>query len=156
MPLSGLLRVKHIKLDKAEREARLQQVRLQQAEQAHRQGVEAMNDYRDWRLNEEALLYLRLQDALLDRKALEQWRQQVAAMREKDSALEQAADEQRRALEKQQGLLGECQQHLLHAQRQAEKFNQLQQEAFALQRQANEAKEAAELDEFRCRTCETP
>jgi len=155
MPLSPLLRVKYIKLDKAEREARLQMTRLQQAQRALQQGVEAMNDYRDWRLNEEALLYLRHQDSLLDRKALAQWRQQVTTMREKDSTLEQETEDQRRALEQQQERVLQSQQQLLNAQQQAEKFIQLQKEAFALQLQVNENKEAAELEEFRNCTSES-
>ncbi|MDF9618800.1 YscO family type III secretion system apparatus protein [Pseudomonas entomophila] len=155
MPLTTLVRVKHIRLDKAEREARVQLECLQRAEQAHHQSVEAVNDYRDWRLNEEALLYLRHQDSLVSRKLLEQWQRQVAVMREKETGLEQAVDEHRRTLQKQQAIVRQCQEQLKNAQQQAEKFNQLQQEAFALQRLADETKEAAELDEFRYCTSET-
>lgn len=155
MPLTTLVRVKHIKLDRAEREARLQLDCLQRAEQAYHQSVEAVNDFRDWRLNEEALLYLRHQDSLLSRKLLEQWQRQVALMREKQTALEEEIDEHRRTLQKQQALVRQYQEQLKSAQQQAEKFNQLQQEALALQGLAEETNEAAELDEFRYCTSET-
>ncbi|MNJ17682.1 Yop protein translocation protein O [compost metagenome] len=155
MPLTTLVRIKHFKLDKAERDTHQQLARLHSAKLDHRQCLESLHNYRDWRLNEEALLFLRHQDALLSRKTLEQWQRQVALMREKEAGLEQAVDESLRAVDKQQEQLRQSQQQLASAQQQAEKINQLQQQAFAEQQRLDEHKEALELEEFSCQGIQT-
>ncbi|MDD0976392.1 type III secretion system stalk subunit SctO [Pseudomonas fontis] len=148
MPLSTLVRIKLFKLDKAERDTRQQLAQLRSIETVYQQSIESLQRYRDWRLGEEATLLACHQGQVLERKTLAQWQRQVAAMRAAEACLVETLDEQTRLLDEQLARLRRSQQQLASARQQAEKFNQLQQQAFAEQRSLLEHKEALELEAF--------
>lgn len=148
MPLSTLVRIKLMKLDKAERDTRQQLAQLRSIETVYQQSVESLQRYRDWRLAEEATLLACHQGQVLERKTLAQWQRQVAAMRAAEACLDETLDEQTRLLDEQLARLRRSQQQLASARQQAEKFNQLQLQAFAEQRSLLEHKEALELEAF--------
>ncbi|MFO6381389.1 type III secretion system central stalk protein PscO, partial [Pseudomonas aeruginosa] len=77
MSLALLLRVRRLRLDRAERAQGRQLLRVRAAAQEHTERQAAQRDYRDWRLAEEQRLFLACQAAMLDRRRLEAWQQQV-------------------------------------------------------------------------------
>lgn len=99
MSLALLLRVRRLRLDRAERAQGRQLLRVRAAAQEHTERQAAQRDYRDWRLAEEQRLFLACQAAMLDRRRLEAWQQQVGLLREKEAGLEQDCAETAQRLE---------------------------------------------------------
>ncbi|MGU1390791.1 type III secretion system central stalk protein PscO [Pseudomonas aeruginosa] len=148
MSLALLLRVRRLRLDRAERAQGRQLLRVRAAAQEHTERQAAQRDYRDWRLAEEQRLFLACQAAMLDRRRLEAWQQQVELLREKEAGLEQDCAETAQRLEGERERLRQCRRELLERQRQLEKFAELERHVDAERQGLRERSEEGELEEF--------
>ena len=148
MSLALLLRVRRLRLDRAERAQGRQLLRVRAAAQEHTERQAAQRDYRDWRLAEEQRLFLACQAAMLDRRRLEAWQQQVGLLREKEAGLEQDCAETAQRLEGERERLRQCRRELLERQRQLEKFAELERHVDAERQGLRERSEEGDLEEF--------
>ncbi len=147
MSLALLLRVRRLRLDRAERAQGRQLLRVRAAAQEHTERQAAQRDYRDWRLAEEQRLFLACQAAMLDRRRLEAWQQQVGLLRERSrpgTGLRRGRAAPRRERER----LRQCRRELLERQRQLEKFAELERHVDAERQGLRERSEEGELEEF--------
>jgi Arc/MetJ family transcription regulator len=149
MPLKTLVRIKAFKLDRAERNMRRSEASLQAAHHAHSLSVTLHQQYRQWRKEEESRLFNLCKKQVLNRKSLEQWQQKVTLIRVKDARLEEDIAQCVRAVSEEREHLQLNLRHLVEAQHQVEKINQLNQNALAEEQMLFELKEELELDEFR-------
>ncbi|MCC8457752.1 type III secretion protein [Photorhabdus aegyptia] len=146
--IGRLQRIKALRVERAEKHFSLQQMKLQTARQNHQQALQTLQDYGQWRIEEEQRLFALCQGKPIDRKGLERWQQQVALLRENEAQLEKQAAEMKEKVELELRQLQECQRVLHHARQQQEKFNELgrqQQEAIRAQ---GEYQEELEQEEF--------
>ena len=148
MPLKTLVRIKKLKLDRAELNVRKHESSVQAANHAHTASVERHQQYTLWRHDEESRLFNQCKAQLLNRRRLEQWQQKVASLREKEAQLEQDIAQCAQAQAQAREQLLQSQKQLWEAQRQVEKFNQLNQRTLEQERLWAEFKEEQELDEF--------
>ncbi|OCA56280.1 type III secretion protein [Photorhabdus namnaonensis] len=148
--ISRLQRIKALRVERAEKHFSLQQMKLQTARQNHQQALQTLQDYGQWRIEEEQQLFALCQGKPIDRKGLERWQQQIALLRENEAQLEKQLAEMKEKTELELRQLQECQRVLHHARQQQEKFNELgrqQQEAIRAQ---GEYQEELEQEEFHC------
>ncbi|WP_387689630.1 type III secretion protein [Photorhabdus sp. RM71S] len=146
--IGRLQRIKTLRVERAEKHFSLQQMKLQTARQHHQQALQTLQDYCQWRIEEEQRLFELCQGQPIDRKGLERWQQQIALLRENEAQLEKQMAEMTEKVELELRQLKECQRVLHHARQQQEKFNELgrqQQEAIRAQ---GEYQEELEQEEF--------
>ncbi|MDF5884199.1 YscO family type III secretion system apparatus protein [Pseudomonas aeruginosa] len=148
MSLALLLRVRRLRLDRAERAQGRQLLRVRAAAQEHTERQAAQRDYRDWRLAEEQRLFLACQAAMLDRRRLEAWQQQVGLLRERKPAWNRTAPRPRSASKGSASACGRCRRELLERQRQLEKFAELERHVDAERQGLRERSEEGDLEEF--------
>ncbi|NHB95789.1 type III secretion protein [Photorhabdus stackebrandtii] len=146
--ISRLQRIKALRVERAERHLSLQQMKLQTTRQHHQQALQALQDYCQWRIEEEQRLFKLCQGQPIDRKGLERWQQQIALLRENEAQLEKEVAEMTEKVELELRKLQECQRILHHARQQQEKFNELgrlEQEAIRAQGEYLEEREQEEF-----------
>ncbi|UNM20090.1 type III secretion protein [Pseudomonas sp. ArH3a] len=149
MTLPTLLRIKSLRVERAEQALQRQELRVAEAHRAHESASAEHQAYRQWRQAEESRLFDLCKAEPMNRKKLEQWQQQVARLREKEAALEQTIAEHAQSLTQERERLRLNRRQLLEAQQQVEKFNELNRHALAEERMLLEFKEEQELEEFR-------
>ncbi|MGY3903954.1 type III secretion protein [Aeromonas lusitana] len=147
--IGRLQKIKGLRRERAEQQLATQQARLQLARTRQRDAEQETLDYRQWRQQEEARLFLLCQEQPLDRRGLEQWQQQVALLREKEALLEQTAAEQAERVAEERSRLQERQLALHRARQQQEKFAELHRQELASQRALRDYNEEQEQEEFR-------
>ena len=147
--IGRLQKIKVLRRERAEQQLAAQQARLQLACTRLRDAEQESLDYRKWRLQEEARLFILCQEQPLDRRGLEQWQQQVALLREKEAQLEQTAAEQVERVAEERIRLQERQLAMHRARQQQEKFAELHRQELASQQALRDYNEEQEQEEFR-------
>lgn len=149
MTLPTLLRIKSLRVERAEQTLQRQERRVAEAHRSHQSAIAEHQQYRAWRQAQEHQLFERCKASPMNRKALEQWQQQVALLREKEATLEQRIAEHTENLTQERERLRLSRRRLQEAQQQVEKFTELNRHALAEERLLLEFKEEQELEEFR-------
>ncbi|MBP3996475.1 type III secretion protein [Pseudomonas koreensis] len=149
MTLPTLLRIKRLRVERAEQRLQRQELRVAEAHRAQASAKAEHLEYRQWCQAEESRLFDLCKAESMNRKKLEQWQQQVARLREKQAALEQTIAERTQNLTQERERLNLSRRQLREAQQQVEKFNELNRHALAEERMLLEFKEEQELEEFR-------
>ncbi|NNA67861.1 type III secretion system stalk subunit SctO [Pseudomonas gessardii] len=149
MTLPTLLRIKRLRVERAEQALQRQELRVGEAQRLHQTTLADHKQYRQWRQAQETRLFEQCKAQPINRKTLEQWQQQVARLREKEAALEQTIAEQAKTLAQERERLRLSRRQLQEAQQQVAKFNELNAHALAEALMLLEFKEEQELEEFR-------
>jgi len=147
VPLTALLSIKQRRLQRAEREARIQQARLQAAQADKAQSVEAHVTYRRWSLEEEQRLFDAQVGRLTNLHGLEHWRRQVGLLGEREASLRGQVVACEDALTRQYSVRQQAQAKLARARQQLDSCKQLHQQASrqaARRMEHNQEREAEE------------
>ncbi|MDH0630520.1 type III secretion protein [Pseudomonas mosselii] len=129
MSLTALLSIMQRRLQRAEREAHTQQVRLQAAQADQAQSLEVHLTYRRWALEEEQRLFDAQMGRLTNLHGLEQWRRQVGLLGEREASLRGQVVACEDALMRQHSARQQAQTKLAKARQQLDSFKQLHEQA---------------------------
>ena len=122
-PLSPLARVRQLREDAAAAEYSAREQALVKARQETLARRKALEEYLLWRKEEEDRRYREVLGQVLPRKALDEFKKGIAALREKDSVLMEAVEEARRAEEEAARIRDEAAATLKRCRKDKEKID---------------------------------
>lgn len=147
--IEQLLHIKSIRADRADSAVKQQEYRVRNMTSLLNKAEQAVTDYQQWRVEEEARRFAKAQQQTLLLKELENLRQEIALLREREAELQQQAVEAQKNLDNERVLLKQKKHEALAAHKTKQKFEELnQQEIDELVRQ-QQYQEELEQEEFR-------
>jgi type III secretion protein O len=145
--LTALLSIKQRRLQRAEREARTQQARLQAVQADKAQSVEAHLTYRRWSLEEEQRLFDAQVGRLTNLHGLEHWRRQVGLFGEREASLRGQVVACEDTLAREHSAHLQAQAKLAQARQKLDSFKQLHEQASRQAARCSEHSQELEVEE---------
>ncbi len=143
-----LLTIKTRRLERKKQILDQQKLKIQSACHDCQQRTEEYEAFRAWRIAEETRLFEQCKIAVLNQQALENWQNQVAALRKQEAVKAKAMAEYQTQLEREREQHQEYRRHYQLAWHHVEKFHELNQHDLIAQQRRQELKEEQELEEF--------
>ena len=149
--LHELLKIKNIREQSAETEVCKCKNRVEAAKEEVKKKQQEFEEYVDWRGKEEQRLYDNIINAEIRQNDLDNLKQKIALLREKDVTLEQAVAEARKKVEQEEQALEQAREEHAKAMQAVQKFEEFTKVQDAEAKKEAERIEDLEMEEFTVR-----
>ena len=150
-PLEDLLRVRNFREDNAANELTRRRRAVEQAEQLVQQRKRELEEYIQWRINREEELYREVMQKPVQLKALDDLKQDIQLLREKEHLYEERIREAEKAVVQAKEALDQAQADYQAAVRDRQKIDEHKGIWAQETAKINEANQEKELEDFRVR-----
>ncbi|WP_038172590.1 type III secretion system stalk subunit SctO [Vibrio pacinii] len=147
--INQLLHIKTVRADKAHRAAQQQAYHVSRASTALDKSQQAINDYNQWREQEERRRFAKAQQSSVLLKELDTLRQEIALLREREAELKQQAAEAKKHLEHERMVFAQKKKLAVVAYKATEKCARLYQQQQTEKARSEQYQEELDQEEFR-------